>query len=190
MLLSPLLGLFLVLSCIPATSRDLQLFADSFEFTVSVNIDAELEQVFCYLGNPINDPEWVREEESITANGPWMVGTQYTEEISNLLLPENVFLKFDMISMTPPRQIVVEAPPGEPYFRDERNFQTTTVGGRTQTAMSLTMLISTELVQETFTSGIPVPTPLVRFTYVTSFGLNLQNAKRIIESATTSLCTN
>ena len=93
-------------------------------FTVenSVVIDADVQSVFEFAANPLNDVHWRNEVNTMTASGPWEVGTIYYED-SRLGIRPHYVTPAAMIELEPPHRMVIETPEDNLYLRATRTFE-------------------------------------------------------------------
>ena len=148
----------------------------AFEVIESVVIQANQEAVFCFAGNPLNDPEWRAEVNTMTSDGPWMVGTRYKEE-STLLLNPNYVTITSLVVLDFPSQMVAETPKDALFLRSDRRFQRLE---EDKTRITYTITLDERLIEDIV--GLRLPVFLVKLYYSVVAGKYLRRLKDLLES--------
>lgn len=94
-------------------------------FTVenSIVIDADIDTVFEFAANPLNDSEWRSEVNSMEATGPWEVGTVYYED-SHLGFNPHYITPTILKELEAPYLMVAETPEDNLFLQAKRSFDT------------------------------------------------------------------
>lgn len=140
-----------------------------------VLIDADIEEVFAFAGNPINDGEWRAEVNVMEANGPWEVGTQYDED-SHLGFNPHYITPTVMTELDPPHLMVVETPEDNLYLKATRSFEETDDG---ETLMTYRLEVDKRMPANTL--GFPIPVVLARIYYDNVMKTYLWRLKHLLE---------
>ena len=104
----------------------------TFTIENTIIIDADVDTVFEFAGNPLNDTEWRSEVNSMEASGPWEVGTIYYED-SHLGLNPHYLTPTILTELERPHRMVVETPEDHLYLRATRTFEPNDDGSTTMT---------------------------------------------------------
>lgn len=147
-------------------------------FTVEnqVVIDAEVQSVFEFAANPLNDVHWRSEVNEMTASGPWEVGTIYTED-SRLGIRPHYVTPAVMIELEPPHRMVVETPEDNLYLRATRTFEPLD-DGRTM----MTYRLDVDLRMPVDVSGLYLPRFFVELYYNHVMRFYLSRLRYILEN--------
>lgn len=116
--------------------------------------------VFDVAAELLNDPYWREEVNTMTADGPFGVGTIYTED-AHVGLQLHWITDTELTVVDPPREVMGETPPSSPYFlRFHRSFEP---WGLFSTKMTYEVQFSRALAEAVF--GVGLPDDLVESSY-------------------------
>lgn len=146
-------------------------------FTVEnrVTIDADIETVFEFAANPLNDTQWRSEVNAMTASGPWEVGTVYDED-SRLGLNPHYVTPTILTELEAPYQMVVETPEDHLFLQATRTFEELD-DGRTR----MTYRLEVDIRMPAAATGLSLPPFLVEIYYNHVMRVYLWHLKNILE---------
>jgi uncharacterized protein YndB with AHSA1/START domain len=147
-------------------------------FTVenSVVINAQVQDVFEFAANPLNDVQWRSEVNTMTASGPWEVGTIYYED-SRLGIRPHYVTPTVMTELEPPHRMVVETPEDNLYLKATRTFEPLD-DGRTM----MTYRLDVDLRMPVDVTGLYLPRFFVELYYNHVMRVYLSRLRYILEN--------
>lgn len=96
--------------------------ARTFTVENTIAIDADIDTVFEFAANPLNDSQWRSEVNSMEATGPWEVGTVYYED-SHLGFNPHYMTPTILKELDYPHLMVAETPEDNLYLQAKRSFE-------------------------------------------------------------------
>lgn len=156
--------------------------ADTFVVRESITIDVPQEEAFCFAGNPANDVAWRSEVNTMTADGPWAVGTTYYEDSTLGFNPSYVTVT-ELVVLDAPTRMVVQTPADSLFLRAERTFERLSA---TSTRFTYRLEVDTRMPRDA--TGLPLPTWLVRWHYSNVMRRYQRKLERLLENAPTGAC--
>jgi len=128
-------------------------YAFEISFEESINIKKPIEEVFFFAANAINDETWRTEVHSITTNGPFDVGTVYTED-AFLGFHYNYITKVEIKDIEAPLKAVYETTFDNPFkLKSLREFSSVGVGGDS-TKFTYTVFVEEALIYDILFEGV------------------------------------
>lgn len=148
----------------------------TFTIENTIEIRADIEAVFAFAANPLNDGKWRLEVNDMEAFGPWEVGTSYLED-ARLGLTPHYLTETILVELDPPYTMVVETPEGDLYLRATRSFEETDDGG---TVMTYRLDVDKRMPADA--AGFRIPQFFVEFYYNHAMRGYLWKLKNILEN--------
>jgi len=147
----------------------------TFTIENSIIIDADIETVFAFAADPLNDSQWRSEVNVMDADGPWEVGTVYYED-SRLGLNPHYITPTVLTDLESPYLMVVETPEDNLYLQAIRVFEELDDG---RTLMTYRLEVDVRMPADA--SGFHFPQFLVEIYYSNVMRCYLRQLKNILE---------
>lgn len=147
-------------------------------FTVenSIVIEADIDTVFDFAANPMNDTQWRSEVNAMSASGPWEEGTIYYED-SHLGFNPHYITPTILIELDPSDTMVVETPEDNLYLQAKRTFEERENGNTL-----MTYRLEVDVRMPTDAAGFYIPPLLAKIYYNNVMRVYLWRLKTILEN--------
>ena len=148
----------------------------TFSVENSIIINADIETVFNFAANPVNDSQWRSEVNAMSATGPWEVGTIYYED-SRLGFNPHYITPTILIELDPTYTMLVETPEDNLYLQAKRTFEELADG-----STRMTYRLEVDVRMPSDAAGFYVPPLLAKIYYDNVMSGYLWRLKSILEN--------
>lgn len=160
-----------LLFCLPAFGQK-----KLITISKSIEIQAPIEDVFDHVKNTLNDDTWREEVNSMEADGPFMIGTTFTED-AHIGLERNFITKTTLIELIDNERAFYQTPLNAKYFLSSlRKVQALSSD---KTKFTYSVEFDHEMSKETL--RIKLPEQVLEFSYGLIMSKYLKNLKHYFE---------
>jgi len=151
--------------------------ATEISFSESVTIEKPIYEVFDFVADARNDEYWRTEVHSISSEGPFEIGTIYTED-AFLGLHYNYITKVKLEELDPPFSAVYVTTIDNPFrLESHREFFGE---GESSTRFKYTVYVEKDLIYDILFPGVPII--LAEFGYKSLMKSYLKKLKKHLEA--------
>ncbi|MBC76354.1 MAG: hypothetical protein CME64_10100 [Halobacteriovoraceae bacterium] len=126
----------------------------------SIVIDEKSSTVYEVFANTLNDHLWRDEVNSIVADGPFEVGTNYTED-AHIALKKNFITKVQLVELIDQELALYKTPEDAPFFLSSKRKVEQLSDGKTRA----TYTVEFDYEMTRHTAYFPIPKKIVWFAY-------------------------
>ncbi|PIP88938.1 MAG: hypothetical protein COW01_05115 [Bdellovibrionales bacterium CG12_big_fil_rev_8_21_14_0_65_38_15] len=142
----------------------------------SIEIKRPIQEVFEHVKNTLNDDTWRTEVNTMEADGPFMIGTTYTED-AHIGLQTNFITKTTLISLIENKLAFYQTPENAKYFLSSLR-EVESLNDQ-KTKFTYTVEFDYEMSKETL--RIKLPKEVLEFSYGLIMSQYLKNLKEYLD---------